>query len=55
MILVLSSVIDIIAMRLLHFDDTRRLTWPEFSGRTIPPYAILSHIWGDGEVLFEVL
>jgi hypothetical protein len=42
-------------MRLLHFDDTRRLILTDFSGRTIPPYAILSHRWGADEVLFEEL
>jgi hypothetical protein len=25
----------------------------EFSGSTVPPYAILSHCWGDGEVSFQ--
>ncbi|EXF75329.1 HET domain-containing protein [Colletotrichum fioriniae PJ7] len=25
----------------------------EFTGRYIPPYAILSHTWGDGEVSFQ--
>ncbi|KAK5077425.1 hypothetical protein LTR70_010265 [Exophiala xenobiotica] len=42
-------------MRLLHFDDTGELVLTDFSGRTIPPYAILSHRWGDDEVLFEDL
>ena len=40
-------------MRLLHFDDSRRLVLTDFSGKAIPPYAILSHRWGDSEVLFE--
>ena len=36
-------------MRLLHFDDSRRLVLTDFNGKTIPPYAILSHRWwGDG-------
>ncbi|KAF7511136.1 hypothetical protein GJ744_005367 [Endocarpon pusillum] len=42
-------------MRLLHFGDTGRLTLEDFSGRIIPPYAILSHRWGDDEVIFEDL
>lgn len=42
-------------MRLLHFDYTGRLILTDFSKRTIPPYAILSHRWGDDEVLFEDL
>jgi hypothetical protein len=44
-------------MRLLHFVD-QRLTLTDFSGRTVPPYAILSHRWNtdpDSEVLFEDL
>ncbi|KAH8710130.1 hypothetical protein GQ44DRAFT_714704 [Phaeosphaeriaceae sp. PMI808] len=42
-------------MRLLHFDKSDRLVLTNFSGETIPPYAILSHRWGDEEVLFEDL
>ncbi|KAF2675782.1 kinesin light chain [Lentithecium fluviatile CBS 122367] len=42
-------------MRLLHFNHSKRLVWTDFSGKTIPPYAILSHRWGDSEVLFEDL
>jgi len=42
-------------MRLLHFDNTGGLILTDFSGRTIPVYAILSHRWGDDEVLFEDL
>ncbi|KAF1952777.1 HET-domain-containing protein [Byssothecium circinans] len=41
-------------MRLLHFDG-ERLVSTDFRGKTIPPYAILSHRWGDSEVLFEDL
>ncbi|KAJ4303184.1 hypothetical protein N0V90_002077 [Kalmusia sp. IMI 367209] len=41
-------------MRLLHFDG-ERLILTDFCGKTIPPYAILSHRWGDSEVLFEDL
>ena len=44
-------------MRLLHFVD-QRLTLTDFSGRTVPPYAILSHRWNtdpNSEVLFEDL
>jgi hypothetical protein len=40
-------------MRLLHFNNSKRLVLTEFSGKTIPPYAILSHRWGDSEVLFK--
>ncbi|KAF1948247.1 kinesin light chain [Byssothecium circinans] len=40
-------------MRLLHFDHSKRLVSTDFSGKSIPPYAILSHRWGDSEVLFE--
>ncbi|KAF1969506.1 kinesin light chain [Bimuria novae-zelandiae CBS 107.79] len=40
-------------MRLLHFNYSKRLISTDFSGKTIPPYAILSHRWGDSEVLFE--
>lgn len=40
-------------MRLLHFDG-ERLVSTDFRGKT-PPYAILSHRWGDSEVLYEDL
>ncbi|KAK5662998.1 hypothetical protein OQA88_6412 [Cercophora sp. LCS_1] len=41
-------------MRLLERDDTGgvRLT-EDLPNNKIPPYAILSHTWGDGEVLFS--
>ncbi|KAK4182198.1 heterokaryon incompatibility protein-domain-containing protein, partial [Podospora australis] len=41
-------------MRLLERDNTGdfRLT-PDLPIDKIPPYAILSHTWGDGEVLFR--
>ncbi|KAF2186641.1 kinesin light chain [Zopfia rhizophila CBS 207.26] len=42
-------------MRLLHFDCAGNLVSTDFSGRIIPAYAILSHRWGDAEVLFEDL
>ncbi|KAH7060961.1 kinesin light chain 3 [Paraphoma chrysanthemicola] len=42
-------------MRLLHFDHSERLVSTDFRGEAIPPYAILSHRWGDAEVLFEDL
>lgn len=45
-------------MRLLHFDSSERLLSTDFSGKTIPPYAILSHTWSkksDDEFLFENL
>ncbi|PVH97584.1 kinesin light chain [Periconia macrospinosa] len=41
------------AMRLLHFEQAGRLLLTDFSGKAVPPYAILSHRWGDSEVLFE--
>ncbi|KAM0549150.1 hypothetical protein ACHAPJ_009605 [Fusarium lateritium] len=37
-------------MRLL---NVASLTLQEFNGRQVPPYAILSHTWGEGEVLFS--
>ncbi|OCK73957.1 kinesin light chain 3 [Lepidopterella palustris CBS 459.81] len=40
-------------MRLLHVDHSERLVSTDFRGKTIPPYAILSHRWGDSEVLLE--
>jgi hypothetical protein len=42
-------------MRLLHFDRSERLVSTDFCGKPIPPYAILSHKWGDSEILFEDL
>jgi hypothetical protein len=40
-------------MRLLCFDQLERLILTDFRGKTIPPYAILSHRWGDAEILLE--
>jgi hypothetical protein len=40
-------------MRLLCFDQSRQYVLTDFRGKTIPPYAILSHRWGDAEVLLE--
>jgi tetratricopeptide (TPR) repeat protein len=40
-------------MRLLCFDQHERLVVTEFRGKTIPPYAILSHRWGDAEIVLE--
>jgi tetratricopeptide (TPR) repeat protein len=40
-------------MRLLHFDVLGRLVLTDFRGKTIPPYAILSHRWSDSEILIE--
>jgi hypothetical protein len=42
-------------MRLLYFDSFGKLTSADFSRKTLPPYAILSHTWGDDEFLFEDL
>ncbi|KAF1937777.1 kinesin light chain 1 [Clathrospora elynae] len=41
-------------MRLLHLDPSDRLVLTDFRNQSIPPYAILSHRWGDpnSEVLF---
>ena len=41
-------------MRLLHLDPSGRLVLTDFPSQSIPPYAILSHRWGDpdSEVLF---
>src|SRR5438045_787685 len=41
-------------MRLLQFDKSGRLTWSVFNSN-IPPYAILSHTWGDEDFIFEDL
>jgi hypothetical protein len=46
---------DVGAMRLLHIDSSERLIPTDFSGKTIPPYAILSHTWGGDEFLYEDL
>ncbi|KAI0569196.1 CDC6 Cdc6-related protein AAA superfamily ATPase [Pyrenophora tritici-repentis] len=40
-------------MRLLHYDALGRLVLTDFRGKTIPPYAILSHRWSDSEILIE--
>jgi hypothetical protein len=40
-------------MRLLHFNALGRLVSTDFRGKTIPPYAILSHRWSDSEILLE--
>ncbi|KAF1359506.1 HET-domain-containing protein [Lizonia empirigonia] len=40
-------------MRLLHFDALGRLILTDFRGKPIPPYAILSHRWGNSEILIE--
>lgn len=37
-------------MRLI---NTKTLKLEEFNGTDIPPYAILSHTWGEGEVSFQ--
>ncbi|KAK3354053.1 HET-R [Lasiosphaeria hispida] len=43
-------------MRLLERDDTGEVRLTEdLPDNKIPPYAILSHTWGDGEVLFRDL
>jgi hypothetical protein len=40
-------------MRLLHSDALGRLVLTDFGGKTLPPYAILSHRWSDSEILLE--
>jgi tetratricopeptide (TPR) repeat protein len=40
-------------MRLLHFDTLGKLVLTDFHGKTIPPYAILSHRWTGSEILIE--
>jgi hypothetical protein len=40
-------------MRLLHFDALGRPVLTDFRGKTIPPYAILSHRWSVSEILFN--
>jgi hypothetical protein len=40
-------------MRLLRLDDNGTLSHAEFVGDDVPPYAILSHTWGEGEVMFD--
>jgi hypothetical protein len=39
-------------MWLLRLDDNGTLSLAEFVGNDIPPYAILSHTWGEEEVFF---
>jgi tetratricopeptide (TPR) repeat protein len=39
-------------MRLLLLDHDGNLAWSEFSQDNLPPYGILSHTWGVGEVSF---
>jgi hypothetical protein len=40
-------------MRLFHFDTLGKLVLTDFHGKTIPPYAILSHRWTDSEILIK--
>ena len=40
-------------MRLLHRLSDGSIKLKEFHGEGIPPYAILSHTWGDDEVTFD--
>ena len=40
-------------MRLLHFDPLGKPISTDFRGKTIPPYAILSHRWSESEILIE--
>ncbi|CAN9196253.1 unnamed protein product [Alternaria alternata] len=40
-------------MRLLQYNALGRLVLTDFRGKSIPPYAILSHRWSDSEILIE--
>jgi hypothetical protein len=40
-------------MRLLHFDALDRLILTDFRGKSIPPYATLSHRWSESEILIK--
>jgi hypothetical protein len=40
-------------MRLLHFNALGRLVLTDFRGKTLPPYAILSHRWSDSKILIK--
>ncbi|CAI6340792.1 unnamed protein product [Periconia digitata] len=41
-------------MRLLNYDQGEgSLQMSNFSGQTVPPYAILSHVWGKSEVQYS--
>src|SRR5690242_2942052 len=40
-------------MRLLHVDTLGKLVLTDFRSKPIPPYAILSHRWGESEILIE--
>ncbi|KAM7183190.1 NACHT domain containing protein [Rhypophila sp. PSN 637] len=42
-------------MRLLERDDTGEFRLTDVPNNKVPPYAILSHTWGDEEVLFSDL
>jgi hypothetical protein len=45
----------VVAMRLLYFDNSGKLSSKNFGQKKIPPYAILSHTWDVDEFLFEDL
>ena len=38
---------------MMHLLDTTTLELKQFSGASIPAYAILSHTWADEEVSFD--
>jgi hypothetical protein len=40
-------------MRLLRLNPDSTLSLTKFTAHNIPPYAILSHTWGDDEVTFN--
>ena len=43
------------SIRLLHQLEVGKLVWKEFTKDDTPPYAILSHTWGDDEITFKDL
>lgn len=40
-------------MRLLRFERSGELSLTEYFDPHIPPYAILSHTWGENEIIFN--
>jgi hypothetical protein len=40
-------------VRLLCFNQRKQPVLTDFRGKIIPPYAILSHRWGNAEILLE--
>lgn len=42
-------------MRLLEYKPNGDYALREFTSENVPPYAILPHTWGDGEVSLQEL